>query len=183
MQQKIQSGALATPSYEPKSYDQESVIHRLAFIFATGGGVGFAPKAPGTWGTVLGFVLVATWKFNAWPGYLVLVGTFAVLGLWATLYWSRFKSATGSKDTDCQEIVVDEILGYFAAVSLVTINWHVLVIAFMLFRAFDIWKPWPIRNLDRWGKSLPIGPLQSFMVIADDLLAGFATAFILWLFF
>ena len=111
MQQTTRSGTFANPSSDPKSYDQESVIHRLAFIFATGGGVGFAPKAPGTWGTLLGFVLVATWKFNAWPGYSVLVGTFAVLGLWATWYWSRFKNST-----DSQEIVVDEILGYFAAV-------------------------------------------------------------------
>lgn len=158
--------------------DQESVIHRVAFIFATAGGFGFLPKAPGTWGTLFGAALVGTWTFANWPGYWVLVTCFAVLGYWATIYWSKFKNSN-----DAQEIVIDEVLGFFVAVSLVTVNWHVLVLAFILFRVFDVWKPFPIRQLDRWGKTLPIGPLQSFVVIADDLLAGMATSFILWLFF
>lgn len=156
---------------------KKGVSHFFALIVATAFGSGFVPKAPGTAGTVVAFVLVLLWDAVAsvTPGVPHSAGagfaTFAVAlffaGWWASLHWSRYNS-----QTDCQQIVIDEVLGYFVALGAFPHTWGVLVTQFVLFRIFDAGKPFPIRRLDRWGKSFPVGPAQAFMVIFDDLLAG-----------
>ena len=139
----------------------------LATFIATAAGSGFAPKAPGTAGSVVGVViiyLIRDWTFLN-QGLLWLVSLF--VGWWASLERSR-----AVQQSDSQKIVIDEVLGYMLAMWTFPRTGGILVFQFITFRIFDALKPPPLRQLDRMGKNLPIGPAQSFMVIFDDLLAG-----------
>jgi phosphatidylglycerophosphatase A len=136
-------------------------------FLATAAGSGFAPKAPGTAGTVVGvFIvyLVRDWSYSAQAGLFVAL---LLSGWWASNEWSK-----KVQSTDSQKIVIDEVLGYMVAMGTFPRTGAILLIQFILFRIFDALKPPPIRQFDRWGKKFQIGPAQSFMVIFDDLLAG-----------
>ena len=136
-------------------------------LIATALGSGFAPKAPGTAGSVIGVVLVYLVRdWNVWSYSLLWLGIFLV-GWWASLEWSRAHQAK-----DSQQIVIDEVLGYMVAMAMLPRVASILWIQFILFRIFDALKPPPIRQLDEWGKKFEIGPIQSLGVIVDDLLAG-----------
>ncbi len=139
----------------------------IVTLIATALGSGLSPKAPGTAGSALAVCLVfliRDWGLSA--TFLLWILLF-FSGWWATLQWSR---AHQSKDSS--SIVIDEVLGYMIAVSTLPKIASIIWIQFALFRFFDILKPPPIRQLDRWGKRFSIGPLQSLGVILDDLLAG-----------
>jgi phosphatidylglycerophosphatase A len=146
----------------------------LAFFIATGLGLGYLPKAPGTWGSLLGVALALAASFTPTflPVLTVLVLITAAAGVWAA---GCAASHLGKKDP--QIVVVDEVSGQLIsylslaiAVS-VPINWKYLLAGFLLFRLFDIWKPFPIRRLE----SLPGG----LGIMADDWLAGVYAAVIL----
>jgi len=139
-----------------------NALDRLALELSTLGPVGRIPQAPGTWGSAAA-LLLAPWIFLPLPlwGRLLALAGILVLGTWAA---TRAEAVLGRTDPGC--VVIDEVLGQwtallpFAAPSLWT-----LFAAFVLFRALDIAKPWPIRLVER---SLPKG----LGVMADDLLAG-----------
>jgi len=131
---------------------------------ATFGGLGLAPVAPGTFGTLGGVALAALVAWLCPEHYLLGVLTLAVLavlisvpaGNWAEKHW-------GAKDPGA--FVLDEVAGY-----LVTIAWisppkgEHFVAAFLLFRLTDIVKPWPARKMER----LPGG----LGIVMDDVIAG-----------
>jgi phosphatidylglycerophosphatase A len=145
-------------------------------------GVGYIPLAPGTFGSAvgvliyLGFCQIETgsagylslrgWQeaqVTAWIHVfnLILLLLFCLLGVWAA---SR---ATGLfKHKDPQQTVVDEVIGQLLTFLFVPfgLSWHFIVAGFLLFRLFDIWKPYPIDSL----QNLPAG----IGVCADDILAG-----------
>jgi phosphatidylglycerophosphatase A len=153
----------------------------LALAVATGLGTGFAPFAPGTFGSLLGvaifYGLMAAFKFE--PSLLlnsVLVASVisAALGTWAA---TRAEKVFEQKDAG--QIVIDEVCGQlisftFVAPALVEIGgrWRwALLAGFALFRLFDIFKPYPIRRLEALGSGLG--------VMADDILAGIYAAIVL----
>ncbi len=139
----------------------------IVSLLATGLGAGFSPMAPGTAGTVIGLLLA--YSIRDWSA-ISQVLVFAVLffaGWWATWEWSR-----NTRQPDSQRIVIDEILGYLIAVSLLPKTPLLLWIQFGIFRGLDAGKPPPIRQVDRYGKRFEIGPIQSLFVILDDLVAG-----------
>jgi phosphatidylglycerophosphatase A len=142
----------------------------LATLLATGLGSGLLPKAPGTWGSLLA-VLIGEGLFQAagaW-GVTGLAGISMLAGVPAS---GRVAHTRGRKDPG--EIVIDEIAGQAIALACLhavlpagsadSVRWGLVVVAFGLFRAFDILKPGPIDRL----QSLPGG----WGVMADDLLAG-----------
>lgn len=139
-----------------------------ADLISTWFGVGLVPKAPGTLGTLGAIPLVlfmqdqtGVYQGLTWSLLLVL-SIFCVHKTCATL-----------ESVDPQRVVIDEVLGFWLAALLFgRLSPLGFILAFVLFRFFDILKPSPIRNIDRLGKKLPIGLFQSFLVIADDLLAG-----------
>lgn len=133
----------------------------LIVFMATGLGLGMLPKAPGTFGTLLGLALAAIFPDNL---YLVIAVT--LLGIWISQEAEKILV-----EHDSPKIVIDEIAGYLIA----AFNWHgyYLFAAFVLFRVFDIIKPTPIRQLQR----LPGG----IGVMADDLAAGLLTNLVLLL--
>ena len=139
----------------------------LVTFIATAGGSGFTPKAPGTAGTVVGVFIIYLCRDWSFLNVLYLGLAIFAAGYWATLEWSK-----NVQQPDSQKIVIDEVLGYMLAMGTLPRTGTVLLIQFILFRIFDALKPPPIRQFDQWGKQFPIGPIQSFGVIFDDLLAG-----------
>ena len=148
-----------------------SAPNRLALFLATLGPLGRMPKAPGTWGSGAALV-VAPWCFMPLPLYarMVALGLILVVGAWAA---GRAEKLLGRKDPGC--VVVDELLGQWVAFAPFHLaGWSQampldLLELFVLFRFFDILKPWPIRAVDR-GVPGGIG------VMLDDLLAGLFAA-------
>jgi phosphatidylglycerophosphatase A len=129
-------------------------------FLAFGFGVGLAPIAPGTAGTLLAVPFVLALKaLDDVMMWGVLAGLF-VLGVWVCGQATRNLGVH-----DHGGIVFDEMLGYWLTVALVPSGWPWLVAGFFLFRFFDILKPWPIGTLDR---SVPGG----FGIMVDDVLAA-----------
>jgi phosphatidylglycerophosphatase A len=132
---------------------------------ATWFGCGLMRPGPGTWGTIggipLGILLLGVGgKLSLIVG-IVLIFT---LGLWAA---RKFEAMTATHDNSM--IVIDEVAGIMIALLGSTLSPLSILLAFALFRFFDILKPWPIRALDR-NVTGPLG------VMIDDVAAGMATA-------
>lgn len=142
--------------------------HFIAFGF----GAGLSPVAPGTMGTL---AAVPLWLFlSLLPLGAYVVGLLAVIGFGI---WICGESSRLLGIPDCPGIVFDEIAGFCVAATPLLFGfddspWLGLFWAFVLFRIFDIWKPWPIRMLD----SQVHGGLG---IMADDLLAGVYAALVL----
>lgn len=127
---------------------------------ALGLGMGYAPIAPGTAGTVLGVGLYLTLRQAPLWLYLLLVVILTLIAIGAC-----HKTATDLRVHDHPAIVLDEVVGFLVAMIGAPTGWGWLALGFVLFRAFDIFKPWPIRIIDtRIGGGLGI--------VLDDVLAG-----------
>ena len=137
-------------------------------FLAFGCGSGLSPIAPGTVGTLAGFLpaLFLT-QVPLWIGCLLLLGAF-FLGIYLCQVTGK---ALGVHDHG--GMVWDEFVGFWMVLLFVPFDWRWWLAAFILFRAFDILKPWPIRWLDRRVDG-------GFGVMLDDLIAGiFALAILL----
>jgi phosphatidylglycerophosphatase A len=164
----------------PISNEQTSTIkrNRFAYALATGLGAGFVPIAPGTLGALEGVAIyVAIHALTA--GQSTSLVTLAIinivlfaLGVWAS---NRTCEKTGIKDPGI--IVIDEVSGQLISLMplalLPSLSIVGVAIGFVLFRLFDIFKPYPIRKLER----LPGG----LGVMADDALAGAYAAILVWM--
>lgn len=134
-------------------------ISRLILPLATWGGTGYLPLAPGTWGTAAALPLWWLLSHLGPLGYaLALAGIFIVAVLVAGPAQALLSQ------TDPSAIVIDEVAGLLVALAWVPLNWTWALTGFVLFRAFDILKPWPISWFDR-GHS-------GFHVVLDDVAAG-----------
>lgn len=132
----------------------------LRHFLALGLGSGLAPKAPGTFGTLaaIPFYLVLQ-GLPLWAYLLMLVLAF-VLGVWLCEVTARNLGVH-----DHPGIVWDEFVGYWLTMAVAPQGWQWVVLGFVLFRFFDILKPWPIRMADR-----RLG--GGFGIMFDDVLAG-----------
>lgn len=149
-------------------------LDALAWIYATGAGVGLAPKAPGTVASLFGPVLVWAWQYfdlPVWEG-IALTLLAIMVGVVAA---GRVAARRGCEDPGF--VVCDELVAFAIVFAGTPVTWQTGLIGFVWFRVFDITKPWPISRLER----LPGG----WGIMADDLLAGaFAAAALrgtLWL--
>jgi phosphatidylglycerophosphatase A len=213
----------------PTTTNSEKRKPRISLAIATAFGLGYLPKAPGTWGSLGGIVLamIPYWLLSLAvpPGtelvsysllsgpevqpliliQLLLTVIAALIGVWsahkAAMYWSA---------KDPQKVVIDEVSGQHLALllggfwpwhtvhessiwtkfdtdhsvlwanhplggssPLIPPNWKYLLLGFILFRVFDIWKPFPARQ----AESLPGG----LGIMADDWIAGIYAALGLWI--
>ncbi|GGG52484.1 phosphatidylglycerophosphatase A [Pseudohongiella nitratireducens] len=131
-------------------------IHFLAF----GLGSGAVPKAPGTFGTLAGLLIYLCLPAMSPMSYVAFIAVMLLLGIWLC-----GKTADDIGVHDHGGIVWDEFVGIWLTLWLIPEGWLWLCLAFVLFRIFDIAKPWPIGWLDRkLGGGLGI--------MMDDVLAG-----------
>ena len=129
-------------------------------IAATGFGSGYAPLAPGTAGTLVGIPLYLVFSAMSWPLWLITVAAFTCLA-W---YISReAEKLFEQKDAQC--IVIDEITGFQWTLFLIAPTALRVALGFILFRLFDIVKPFPARFFQ---ERLPGG----YGVMGDDLAAA-----------
>ncbi|MGB6431739.1 MAG: phosphatidylglycerophosphatase A, partial [Candidatus Acidiferrales bacterium] len=196
---------------------------RISLAIATALGLGYIPKAPGTFGSLAGVALtlvspILLFLSFAWMGpgvfeeYHLHVGDQWMLFIIANVYyelglclavallgvWTASRSAAYLGSKDPQVVVIDEVSGQylalfvgslwpgrFEAMHLLTwprsvvynldfpLDWKCLLAGFILFRVFDIWKPFPARQ----AESLPRG----WGIMADDWIAGLYAALGLWI--
>jgi len=154
--------------YEPVSKLREmNKISKAVVIFiAQGAYAGRFPVAPGTAGTLVGILLNLGMKGLS-PGlYLVVCLFLFVLGTWVA---GRAEKALGR--TDHPSIVIDEIAGYMVSMFMVPPAWGFLIAGFLLFRFFDIVKPYPLKRLQEIHGGLG--------VMLDDIGAGVYTNIVL----
>jgi phosphatidylglycerophosphatase A len=144
---------------QPREVFRDPVLF-LAFGF----GAGLLPKAPGTAGTLAAIPLYLWLSQFSQPVYLAAVVLVALAGIWIC------GSASATLGThDHPGIVWDEVAGYLVTMIPASGSWISLLAGFILFRVFDIWKPWPISVADR-NISGGAG------IMLDDLLAGIPAA-------
>ena len=147
-------------------------MNRAALILSTWFGCGYSPVGPGTAGSmgalVVAGLLIAAGLDRPWH-FLALAAVLTPAGIWAASETARVKALK-----DPQIVVVDEVLGQWITLAGARIlDLPHLAAAFLLFRLFDIVKPWPVRALER----LPGGT----GIVADDLAAGVMGALVLLL--
>jgi len=140
-------------------------VHMLAFGF----GSGLAKKAPGTVGTLAAIPIYYGLFGLGANVYLVSLIAISLLGIWIC-----GKTANDMGVHDHGGIVWDEIAGYLLTMLWVPLTWMNIVLGFVLFRLFDILKPWPINLLDRHVKG-------GFGIMVDDIMAGLMAALCLFL--
>jgi phosphatidylglycerophosphatase A len=133
---------------------------RIAFAVATFGFSGYAPVAPGTAGSAAGLLLILPLLMLGvpWIGLVVAVALFFV-GVWSA---TRVEQHLGVEDPGL--VVIDEVLGMLVSLLWLPLSWPVVVAAFLVFRVFDVIKPWPAGRFERLGGGLGI--------MADDAMAG-----------
>ena len=136
---------------------------------ATWFGSGKLRPAPGTWGTLAALPFAfAIHAAMGWIGLFLATGIVTAIGVWAAHAHSQNIGIH-----DASEIVIDEVAGIWLCLLFVELSLASMVLGFILFRVFDIVKPWPIRWLDRRVKG-GVG------VMLDDLVAGIAAGVLLW---
>lgn len=170
----IEQAELAKTKVEKKSFKDYFALA------VTTCGVGYLPLMPGTWGSMVGvaiYVLFA-WieasapiKLTGWTdaqitAWLHAINAFLFLAFCLLGIWASGHSTKLFKNKDPQQAVVDEVIGQLLTFLFIpfTFDWKLILAGFLLFRLFDIWKPYPIDSL----QNLPTG----IGVCADDILAG-----------
>lgn len=137
-----------------------SIAGRLVHFLAFGFGAGKMPAAPGTFGTLVAIPLYLLIMPLSSPAYAAVVLGLFVIGVWLCQETERHLGVH-----DHPGIVWDEIVGYLITMFMAPAGWPWIVTGFFLFRLFDIWKPFPIRQIERRVR----GGLGNML---DDALAG-----------
>ena len=154
-----------------KTYSRNDISLRpfgLARTIALFFGAGCAPRAPGTVGTLAAIPLYLLISGFSLPAYLAMVILVTLVGTWAS---DRLSRELGQHDHS--GIVIDEVAGFLITMAFAAITSFTLVAGFLLFRFFDIVKPWPIRALDE-----RVG--GGFGIMLDDIIAGVFAGVCLW---
>ena len=137
-------------------------MKRLAVVISSGFGAGFIKPGPGTWGTAVAFLISALIYVSGVSDH-VFIPVILTLLFYAAGLWSIGVLENDWEDDD-QRIVVDEMIGYWITIIMIPVSWTSLILAFFLFRAFDIAKPLGIRRFDEIK--------TNWAVLVDDVVAG-----------
>ena len=143
---------------------------RISYIYATAGYIGTIPGAPGTYAsiaTTVVYYLVYRMYFRILPAlHVSAICLITAAGVFAA---SRVSRRLGREDP--KEVVIDEVAGQLTSLALLPVSFFNLVAGTILFRVFDVWKPYPIHRLESLENGVGI--------MADDLLAGVYTNILL----
>jgi len=145
----------------------KAVWQNPLYFIAFGLGSGAIPIAPGTFGTIFAIPFYLLLQPLSFVFYLVFVFIFCIFSMWLCHRISR-----DIQIHDHPGMCIDEFAGFFVTMIAAPIGWQWIVIGFLLFRLFDIWKPWPIRFID---EKIPGG----IGMVLDDILAGIFSCIII----
>jgi phosphatidylglycerophosphatase A len=154
------------PIKRENSASSASLIPALLKNVATLGFIGYLPVAPGTWGTAAGLIFVALLPMPS----IALVGIVVIVIIIGTIAAGTAERLIG--EIDSGHIIIDEFVGFLVSVIFIPHTYGYLASAFLLFRFFDILKPFPIGRLEKTIKG-------GAGIMADDLLAGIFTNMVL----
>lgn len=146
---------------DPTAAPRPLPVWHPAWLIATGCGIGRLPKAPGTWASLAALPLA--WLVDSAAGRtgIIVAGiAIAVIGIWASQVY-----VAHHRVQDPAEIVVDEVAAQLLTLAAVPLTFVSLIAGFVLFRLFDIAKPWPVSWADRSVKG-------GWGVMLDDLIAA-----------
>lgn len=152
-------------------------FERFIVFCGVGFGSGLAPKAPGTFGSAFALLFVPIWLAIGFSGTILAVIVMSLIGIYICGQTSKIMGVH-----DDGRIVWDEFAGqsitFLPLIYLGQMNWIWVLVGFGLFRLFDVWKPWPIRVIDR-----QVG--GGFGIMFDDIIAGIwaSICIILYLYF
>jgi phosphatidylglycerophosphatase A len=135
-------------------------MRRLAVFLATCGYVGYAPVAPGTFGSAAGLVVFALVRSSGSQ----VVELAVIVVLFAAGVWSGTEAEHHFGGVDPGPIVLDEVVGMLITLALLPVNLTGAIVGFLLFRVLDVFKPWPSGRFER----LPGG----LGIMADDGMAA-----------
>ncbi|HEY7392977.1 MAG TPA: phosphatidylglycerophosphatase A [Bryobacteraceae bacterium] len=149
-----------------------TVRERSARLIATVLGCGYSPVAPGTAGSLAALAIAV--PLHKWAGFSGWrFAALAALGFIPAV-WASTRTARAVNAEDPGIVVVDEVIGQWISLAgAASLNWKTYLAAFALFRLFDIWKPAPVRQLEKLPEGLGI--------VADDAMAGIYAALVLFL--
>lgn len=145
------------------------MIDRATLILGTGFGIGYLKPGPGTWGSLLGPPLAFGLQAVGVDGWLMLVAALVTFLIGVPIC-SRACLLIGSYDAG--SVVYDEIVAFLVLFAFIQVTWATALAGFVLFRLFDITKPWPIRRIEK----LPGG----WGIMADDTAAAIVAGGILF---
>ena len=132
---------------------------KTALALGTWFGSGLSPMAPGTFGTLAAVPLAALSAILSPLTRALLLIIMTFVAIWASQVMSNLLERV-----DPSEVVIDEVAGFLLTMLLIPLSWGTLIAGFVLFRIFDIWKPWPAKAAERLHGGLGI--------VLDDLVAG-----------
>jgi phosphatidylglycerophosphatase A len=135
-------------------------VRRLGVFVATCAYVGYAPVAPGTFGSAVGLAVYALVRTAGSP----LIEIAAIVALFVIGVWSASEAERHFGKVDPGPVVLDEVVGMMITLALLPVNLAGAIVGFLLFRALDVFKPWPSGRFER----LPGG----LGVMADDGMAA-----------
>ena len=136
------------------------LLRRIGVFIATCAYVGYAPVAPGTFGSVIGLAVFYVVRHQRSTTVEVAV----IVALAAVGLWSATEAEHHFGGIDPGPVVIDEVIGMLITLAFIPVNMAGAIVAFLIFRFLDVVKPWPARRLEQ----LPGG----FGVVLDDMMAG-----------
>ncbi len=134
-------------------------MKRLAVLLATSGGAGYAPIAPGTFGSAVGLVIYFLTRSWNNVSQIALVAAISVIGVWAADVAARHFGRD-----DPGQVVIDEVAGQLLTLLLTGVGVTGAIVGFLVFRVLDVFKPWPARQFEQLHGGLGI--------MADDLMVA-----------
>ena len=148
--------------------ESPTLIDRLALLWGTGFGTGYSPVVSGTVGTLVGIPLYLVLHRFTFDRFGMAAGAALFLAVTGLLFFAGVAAANRLeqrfKAKDPSQVVADEVVGYLVAVCAITPSLTSVIVTFVLFRIFDIVKPFPARRSEK----LPGG----WGIMVDDLWAG-----------
>lgn len=149
------------------SPNPENRLKGLILFLSSNGGLGYAPVAPGTFGTLAGIPAFYYLSDFPWAGQLTTLTALLFLS-----FWICQKAGEIHQEADDGRIVFDELIGYLMTTAFLPFSWWTAILAFFWFRIFDILKPPPVSWFDRELKN-------GLGVTLDDAMAGIYAAIML----
>ncbi len=144
------------------------MLNKALTHLATLGPTGWLPIAPGTWGS--GVAVILWWLLLSNQPILIQLIAIALITALAILSASVAEKTLGH---DARPIVIDELVGQWITLTVCSTSFFHFALAFVLFRVFDVWKPFPVKLMEKfpsgWG------------IVLDDMMAGGYAAFVFWL--